>query len=260
MRLLHVASAVLPVLFLGAASFAQPAGYVPPTREETQQVSKCLADLGHPEHPHEAFVRSKVYGENPGDPRIESPEGYIEFIVPKMYWGSFSSNYISQKVFMFTIPYGKFNLDGKVYTVNKMKNRVNARQFRLGILGHFLDSRAYFDHIMNGTDIPDDYIIRMDGSAFGKSDELVEFDYSNPGFMSEDNNFFLKGSARDPEMIVDCTIHIGKICTSWTNLPNANVEDMIEIRYHESLISTASELADLLDYTEKTFSCMRPEV
>ena len=259
MRLLHVSSAVLPVLFLGAAAFAQPAGYVPPTVEETQQVSKCLADLGHPEHPHEAFIRSRIYGEHPGEPRIESPEGYVEFIVPD-YWSSSFSHYTSEKVFGFNIPYQGHNLNGTFHTVNKTINPVNAKQFMLGNFGHFLDSQDYFDHILDGTEIPEDYIVRMDGTPFGESDELVEFDYSNPGFMSKNNNFFLKGSARDPEMIVDCTIHIGKTCKSWTNLPNSDIEDKIQIRYHESLISTADELADLLDYTEETFACMSPEV
>lgn len=240
------------------SSYAQPADYIPPSVEETSKVAACLENLGHPELVHEDFIRSKIYGQDTGEDRVETPDGYVEFIVPKQYWASKFSPYTSDKVFMFTIPYSGIGINGTFHTSNSTINPVPAVSFMLAVWGHFKDSQDYLNHILDNTPVPESYIQRMDGTPFEETNELVEYDYSNPGFMSKNHNFFLKGSAQNPELLMECTTRSGKICESWTNLPGEDIQDRIKIRFHQTFINNAHELSKLLEYTEQTFSCMRP--
>lgn len=257
----HISIIIPTLVFSLLTSYAQPADYAPPTLEETSQVASCLEYLGHPKLSHEDFIRSKIYGQDTNEDRIETPEGYVEFVVPKKYWASRFSPYTSNTVFMFTIPYQGIMLNGTFHTFNEStKNPVPATNFMLGVWGHFENSQDYFNHIMNDTQVPYDYIVHMDGTPFGETDELTEYEYSNPGFMSINHNFFLKGSAQNPELIMECTTRSGKICESWTNLPGGDIHDRIKIRFHETFINSAEQLSQLLNYTEQTFSCMRPNL
>jgi hypothetical protein len=159
---------------------------------------------------------------------------------------------------MFQIPYQGVYLNGAFHTHNTTTNAVPANNFMLGVWGSFKESTNYFQHILNETPVPENFILRMDNTPFGTAQQLTQFQYSNPGVGSMNSVHFLKGSAFNPELLMRCTTRVGKICESWTNLPKSDIQDKIQIRFHETFINTDKQLSSLLSYTQQTFSCMRP--
>ena len=196
---------------------------------------------------------------------MEDPSGYVSFIAPQNYVLKDrkifkSPQYLSVRVLFFNIPYKNNKVHGKFYTSNETNKPINSAQLHLGMMGNVMDTQDYFNHIMSGTDVPADYIVRVDGSDFEKSEELIEFRYSNPGSFSRDNTFWLQGTVENPELVANCTVHIDGGCTSWASLPDSDIQDRIEVKYAEEFAATGKTLTELLDYTEKTFACMRSEV
>jgi len=232
--------------------------YVPPTEEEIRFTADCLAALGHPISEDDTFVRSKIFGHDSG-PRITTPDGYVEFIIPTKYWGSMFSMEFVNRVFMFTIPYKGRNYNGAVEITNSSYKPVPIPQKRLGTYGPRERTLEYFDSVLDPAKPRlTDYITRPDGTPFVHSDNLEEFVYTQrppiPNMV-----YFLKGSLYDGEIFVWCSTDTpAKLCQSWIGLEKSRPNDTIQINFKREYMDNSLNVEDFLDYTQKTIQCMRP--
>lgn len=234
--------------------------YVPPTEDEIRSTADCLADLGHPISANDTFVRSKIFGHDSG-PRITTPDGYVEFIIPTKYWGSMFSMEFVNRVFMFTIPYKGRNYNGTVQITNSSYKPVPIPQKLLGISGPSVRIDEYFESVLD-TKKPKltDYITKPDGTSFVYSEKLEEFVYTQRPLIPK-KAYFLKGDLYNGEVFVSCSTDTpAKLCESWVGLENGRPNDSINIRFKREYMDNGLDVEDLLDYTQKTIQCMRPHL
>jgi hypothetical protein len=232
--------------------------YVPPTEEEIRFTADCLADLGHPITSADVFKRSKIFGHDSG-PRITTPDGYVEFIIPEKYWGSMSSMEFVNRVFMFTIPYKGRNYNGAVEITNSLHKPVPIPLKRLGISGPIERIDEYFFSVLDPKKPKlTDYISKPDGTPFVHSDKLEEFVYTQRPLIPH-MAYFLKGSLYDGHLYVECSTNTpAKLCQSWVGLEHGRPNDMIGVNFKRAHMDNGLDVEDFLDYTQQTIQCMRP--